>query len=82
MLAKNKPGKIFIIPKQCHPLTMPLWRALKESGMTLTELQDKSGVSRWTIKKWRDSYCPNIKNLEACLNAVGLRLIVVNLRLR
>jgi len=66
------------IPKKCYPLTIPLWRAMIDQRWTYENMEKRSGVSVWAMMAWRKGRCPDLRNLEACLNVVGLRLTIMN----
>ena len=45
-----------------------------EKGMTLTQIADKTGLSRDTIMKW-DVNSPTIANLQKVANALDVNII-------
>lgn len=63
-----------------HPLVKLLFDTVEQHGIPLKELARVSGVTRNGIRRWRDPHpatgisIPNIANLEACLQAVGVTL--------
>lgn len=60
-----------------HPLVRQLVHEMRAKDMTLLDLSVTSGVGVNTIYKWYGKgNQPSVANLEACLNAVGLRLTV------
>lgn len=44
--------------------------------MLICEIAAASGVPEGTLDKWRRAHQPQIANIEAALNVVGLRLTV------
>ncbi len=61
---------------RCHPLLKLLWEGVRQRGISYNDLARRSGVSAHAIRNWRTGTSPTISNLEACLNTVGLKLIV------
>ncbi len=74
--AKQRRSLCRTIPKKCYPLTIPLWRAMIDQMWTYENMEKRSGVSVWALMAWRKGRCPDLRNFEACLNVVGLRLNV------
>lgn len=70
-------GKI-PIPPNAHPLVRRLIQECNAQRTTLTEIAQRSGVGRQTISLWRYRAAPNLDNLIACFNVLGLDLIVAH----
>jgi len=64
------------IPTDCHPAVTVLFGEMKENQVTYKEMKKRSGVDTQTLTAWRTRTIPTITNLEACLNVVGLTLVV------
>jgi len=68
-------GKIPVPPK-AHPLVRALIEEMNAQRVTLTEMAERSGVSRATISEWRYRSAPCVETLVACFNVLGLDLVV------
>lgn len=64
------------VPERAHPMVVLLFTEMNRQMTTIEEVSARSGVNYATIKGWRYRYVPNITNLDACFNAIGLRLTV------
>jgi hypothetical protein len=62
------------VPDHVHPLVKRLFEEMNAKEMTLGALEEKSGVSQHCFHNWRKRTSPRIGDLEACFNALGLRL--------
>ena len=71
-----------VIPKRAHPLVKPLFKVMMREGDSYLELARRSGVSPHTVLDWQRGRCPEITNLEACLNVYSLELSVRRIRIR
>jgi len=60
--------------KNAHPLVRALFAEMRRQQVTMIEMQERAGVARETIASWRDVRTPDLVNLEACLNVLGLHL--------
>lgn len=78
--AKQRRSLVRTIPKRCYPLTIPLWVAMRDQMLTYENMEKRSGVSCWALYAWRKGRCPDLRNLEACLNVVGLTLRVERMK--
>lgn len=67
------------IPRHAHPFVRRLIGELNKQDMTMHELAEQSGVHVRTIQAWRWKNLPKIDLLEACFNALGLRLVIEKL---
>lgn len=60
-----------------HPLVKFVWRKINEDMWTQEELAARSGVSSSAMRKWRrGDRNPQIRDLEAVINALGYRLVL------
>ena len=64
------------IPERCHPLVRELWKGMNYNRITIRDVAERAGVAEKTVKSWRTQRSPNLTNLDACLNVLGLKLIV------
>lgn len=62
---------------RAHPLVVLLFAKMHEQNMQLTTMSDKSGNSLNALTDWRYRTTPNVANLDASLNVVGMKLIAV-----
>lgn len=62
------------IPAHAHWAVRRLVRGLNANQTTMTEACKRAGLPRTSIWNWANEYHPRIDDLEAALNAVGLRL--------
>ena len=60
--------------KNAHPLVRALFAEMHKQQVTMIEMAERSGVSRETLESWRSKRVPDLVNLEACLNVLGLHL--------
>lgn len=65
------------IPTHAHPLIRVLVAELNRQATTMGEAADRAGLDRDAVYRWRTTNTPRIDNLDAVLNAIGLRLAVV-----
>lgn len=62
------------IPRKAHPVVQKLWEAMNHHRICVEDVAERSGVAAKTIIAWRTQRNPNVTNIEACLNVVGLEL--------
>mgnify|MGYP002345549904 FL=1 len=60
-----------------HPSVHRLFEAAEEQRTTIMDISRKAGVAASTICGWRRGNMPKVDNLDACLRAIGLRVVVV-----
>lgn len=72
----RRPSRI-TIPERAHPLAKFVFAEMKRQGVTLDELEHRSGVLRSTAKAWRTNNRPGIETMEACLGSLGYSLLPV-----
>ena len=52
---------------------------MKQKGLTCREVYISSGISRNTVRYWRDSKVgPNLSTLQRLLSAIGKKIEIVN----
>lgn len=71
--------KPLLIPKHAHPFVRHLYREMNAQRVTMLEVAEISGLRRQTIWDWANRHPPRVDQMEAALNAVGLRLAVEKL---
>jgi DNA-binding phage protein len=60
-----------------HPLVKAAHAAVVSQGLSIEHVARRSGVRRETIHRWFSGESdPFVANLEAVLNAAGLRIVV------
>jgi hypothetical protein len=64
------------VPSSLHPVVKRLFVEMNEQQCTDKLMAKRSGVNNWTISAWRHRTIPNVRNIEACLNVLGLELYV------
>lgn len=64
------------IPKHAHPLVRELFKQMNIGLVTTAEIASEAGVARAVVSDWRYRRIPRLDALEACLNVLGLRLVV------
>jgi transcriptional regulator with XRE-family HTH domain len=62
-----------------HDAVRLLFDVANTIGMGVTDLADRAGVNRSSIRMWRRNRSPGVDNLEACLNVIGYRLVAVKI---
>lgn len=80
MIHRRQKFKPHNLPKKGHPLVRLLYEELNKRELRLFELAADSGICEGTIKEWKRRCNPNILNMEACLNVLGLTLTVTELK--
>lgn len=63
------------IPQRAHPAVQKLFANMRAQQTTYEQLAQRSGVSAWTIRRWRRGQLPELGNLEACLNVYGYTIV-------
>lgn len=53
---------------------------MNEQRVSQEDVAERAGVSSSGMRKWRNCRVPNILDLEACLNVLGLELTVRNMK--
>lgn len=64
------------VPAGAHPAVRRLFAEMARQQCGVLEMAERSGVNKNTLKDWRTRTMPRVADLEACLNVVGLRLVV------
>lgn len=60
-----------------HPFVRFIWRKINEDLWSQEDLAQRSGVSSSAMRKWRlGERSPQIRDLEAVINALGYRLVL------
>jgi len=62
--------------KRAHPAVARLMSAMHDQNVTYELMSRRSGVSVSAMKRWRRGTPPDLANIEACLQVVGLELVV------
>lgn len=63
--------------ERTHPLSAELFRILRASPYTLSQLSELAGVGRETLSHWGHRTNPRLMNFEAALEALGYELKIV-----
>jgi lambda repressor-like predicted transcriptional regulator len=63
-------------PNGTHELVKILFNEIDRQGITYKALSEKAGVSTGSLKSWQNRVQPELILLEACLNALGLKITV------
>lgn len=64
------------VPTQAHPLVRLMFEEMNRQQLGMLDLSERSGVNKNTIKDWKKRSIPQVHNLAACFNALGLTLTV------
>lgn len=66
------------VPSNVHSAVKALFSRMNEREVNETELAEISGLSQGTVSSWisKKRSPPNVMNLEAALNVVGLTICV------
>jgi hypothetical protein len=75
---RSKPGPRLIPPQHAHPLIRELYVLLDQNNADLQDVARRAGLGVNSITKWRTENTPSIANLEAVLNVIGKRLVIVD----
>lgn len=63
--------------KSAHPLVHRLWTEMNDQQVSQEDVAARAGVSSSGMRKWRNgSRSPSLCDIEACLNVLGLEVIV------
>ena len=62
-------------PERAHPLVRRLFDEMNHQCIGVLDLADRSGLNKNTISDWRYHTIPNVANLEACYNVLGMTLM-------
>lgn len=65
-----------IVPAKAHPLVRKLFVEMNHQQLGMLDLSERSGVNKNTIKDWKKRSIPQVHNLAACFNVLGLTLTV------
>ncbi len=63
-------------PNNAHHLVKTLFTEMLRQRIGIADMAQRTGLSPATISRWRTHHQPNLLQIEACLNALGLRLYV------
>jgi len=64
------------VPMQAHPLVSRMFEEMNRQQIGMLDLAERSGVNKNTIKDWKTRSIPQVHNLAACMNVLGLDLTV------
>jgi hypothetical protein len=53
------------VPARAHPLVKFVFTQMKRQQVGLSDMEERSGVTRETISAWRTRNSPNLANIEA-----------------
>lgn len=70
------------IPEHAHPLVRALFVEMNHQRKTMLEVAVDAGLARSTLRLWKTESEPQLANLEACFNVLGLTLQPVQLTRR
>lgn len=65
-------------PERAHPLVKKMFDHMNHQQIGVLDLADRSGVNKNTLRDWRTRTVPTIDNFVACLNVLGLKLVIVS----
>lgn len=74
--ARNQYRGAIRIPEHVHPLVRRLFREMNRQDATINEVAGRAGVNDSTMRHWLRRSNPNLVQIEACFNAIGLTLKV------
>lgn len=60
-----------------NPIVREFFAHMKSRNIPVHEMAKNSGLSEYTFTNWHKRKMPNVGNLEAALNVMGLRLAIV-----
>lgn len=66
------------VPPHAHPLVRRLFAEMNYQRIGVTDLAERAGLARETLKGWRGRHCPRVADLEAAFGVLGKRLKVVS----
>ena len=64
---------------RAHPLVREFRVLAEKKRMKLTRITMEAGLGERTISGWSIDRSPTVANLEAALNVIGYRLLIVRL---
>ena len=67
-------------PARAHPLVRRMFEEMAHQQIGILDMAERSGVNANTLKDWRTRTVPNVANLSACLNVLGLELTIRKVR--
>lgn len=60
-----------------HPLVHRIWAEIADQLTSQEDVAERAGVSSSAMRKWRKGErAPNLLDIEAVLNALGLEIVV------
>jgi len=64
-----------------HPMIHALAEAIESNGLTWSSLASKAKLDEHTLWRWRANVsAPSLPSLEAALNAVGYKIVLMSRR--
>lgn len=69
-------GKLPRPAAHAHPLVRRLFSEANAQRTTLKEIGLRAGLRPGTVAQWGRKTTPKVSDLEACLNALGLEIII------
>ena len=64
------------IPQRAHPLVRRLYAEMNRQRIDVTDMAERTGIARNAINDWKNRSNPQVQNLEACYNVLGMKLTV------
>lgn len=64
------------VPEHVDPLVRRLFVEMNRQQIGLLDMAERSGVNKNTICDWKRRTSPQVHNLMACYNVLGLKLCV------
>lgn len=55
-----------------------MFDSMNHQQIGVLDLADRSGVNKNTIRDWRTRTVPTVDNFLACLNVLGLKLVITS----
>lgn len=62
-----------------HPVVKFLFEQLVEQRLTESDLAERTGIHRDTLRNWRTRYNPRVTDLDAALRPLGFELRAVHI---
>lgn len=59
-----------------HPLVRQMFAEMNEQQCSQQTMSERSGINKNTFRSWRTKAVPRIDDLEACLNVLGLKIVI------
>lgn len=66
-------------PEHAHPFVQRLYAQMHKERIGVADTAERAGIHPETLKQWRYKRQPDLDTLEACLNVVGLKLVIQKL---